>query len=331
VIITENRNEFIKQKLKEGIVPAVPIPFNKTGNIDKEAQEKYIQYMKSQPVAGFAVWAHTGRGLQINEGQRTYIMNSWRQAFPDKLIIAGVGANLKECRKSPDPEAEYLKRSIEMAYKAKELNADAIMVYAPVIFRDDKKVDEKVIQYHKEIAKVGLPLILFYLYEQAGGITYSSKVLNELLKLEAVLGIKMATLDSVMTYQDVSRLIQDKFPQKIFITGEDRMFGYTLMRGAQAALVGIGSACTALQKSMMDAYYNRNFDKFIELSKKVDELAECTFVYPMEGYIKRMLVILSLLGVIPIEATYDPFGPITELEDTEINEIKLVLQKLGQL
>lgn len=327
----EDRYQDVKQKLIEGIIPAVPIPFDENGHIDKDAQEKYVQYMKSQPVAGFAVWAHTGRGLQINDEQRTYIMNSWRNAFPDKLIIAGVGANVKECMKSPDPEAEYLKRSIEMAKKAKELKADAIMIYAPVIFRDAKDVDEKVIQYHKEIAKVGLPIIVFYLYEAAGGVTYSPKVLNELLKLETVLGIKMATLNSVMTYQDVSRLIHSKFPQKVFITGEDRMFGYTLMRGAKAALVGIGSACTSLQSSMMDSYYRGNFDKFIDLSNKVDELAECTFVYPMEGYIKRMLTILSLLGVIPMKATYDPFGPIKELEDTEINEIKSVLTKIGQL
>lgn len=327
----EDRYELIKRKLKGGIFPAVPIPFDENGNIDRVAQENYVQYMKSQPVAGFAVWAHTGRGLQINDEQGTYIMNSWRDGFPDKLIIAGVGANLKECMKSSSPEAEYLKRSIEMAEKAKELKADVIMVYAPVIFRADKDVDEKVIEYHRLIAKVGLPIIVFYLYEAAGGVTYSQKVLNELLKLDAVLGIKMATLDSVMTYQDVSRLIHDKFPQKIFITGEDRMFGYTLMRGAEAALVGIGSACTGLQKLMMEAYYNGEFDKFIDLSNKVDELAECTFVYPMEGYIIRMLTILNLLGVIPKKATYDPFGPIKELEDAEVNEIKSVLTKIGQL
>lgn len=293
-----DRYEIIKQKLKKGILPAVPIPFDVKGNIDKDAQKNYVQYMKSQPVAAFAVWAHTGRGLQINDEQKTYIMNSWREAFPDKIIIAGVGANIKECMKSPDPEGEYLRRSIEMAEKAKELKADAIMVYAPVIFKNCSDVDEKVIQYHKEIAKVGLPIIMFYLYEAAGGVTYSTKVLNEILKLESVLGIKMATLNSIMTYQYVSRLIHDNFPHKIFITGEDRMFGYTLMRGAEAALAGIGCACTSLQKEMMDSYYNGSFNKFIELSNSVDALAECTFVYPMEGYIKRMLTILNLLGVI---------------------------------
>jgi 4-hydroxy-tetrahydrodipicolinate synthase len=323
--------ESVMSKLKKGIFPAMPVTFDRNGDIDTSAHDNYIKYMKTQPASGFAIWAHTGRGLLINDEQRTYIMNSWRNAFPERLIIAAVGANARECIKNDNPEVEYLRRSMEMAYRAKELKADAILSYAPVILRDSKDVDDKVIEYHREIAKAGLPIILFFLYEKAGGVTYSKRVLNELLKMDEVVGIKMATLDSVMTYQDVSELIRINHPAKMLITGEDRMFGYTLMRGAQAALVGIGSACTNLQKDMMDSYYNGDFNKFIDLSNKVDKLAECTFVNPMEGYIKRMLTVLSLLGVIPMEAAYDPFGPLKELQASEIKKIESVLKEIGQL
>ena len=44
---------------------------------------------------------------------------------------------------------------------------------------------------------------------------------------------KMATLDSVMTYQDVSRQLRERHPEKLFITGEDRFLGYSLRRGAR--------------------------------------------------------------------------------------------------
>jgi 4-hydroxy-tetrahydrodipicolinate synthase len=46
--------------------------------------------------------------------------------------------------------------------------------------------------------------------------------LDDLLALPNVIGIKMATLDSVMTYQDVARHIQSRHPDKLLITGEDR-------------------------------------------------------------------------------------------------------------
>ena len=48
------------------------------------------------------------------------------------------------------------------------------------------------------MASVGLPLILFYLYEAAGGVSYSPELLDELLTSPQVIGIKMATLDSVI-------------------------------------------------------------------------------------------------------------------------------------
>ena len=41
----------------------------------------------------------------------------------------------------------------------------------------------------------------------------------------------------------------------------------------------------------------------------VDDLAQHTFVAPMEGYIRRMLWCLRIQGVIPEDAAHDPWGP----------------------
>ena len=49
--------------------------------------------------------------------------------------------------------------------------------------------------------------------------------------------------------------------------------------------------------------------RFLELSDAVDLLAEALFVEPMEGYITRLLWVLVHLGVIPMEAANDPWGP----------------------
>ena len=218
-----------------------------------------------------------------------------------------------------------------MAQLAKDLGADAILAYAPVMFRGDKDANRKIIEYHKQIIDVGLPVILFYLYEEAGGVSYTLDVLNELLSMDEVVGVKMATLDSVATYQEISALIERNFPGKVLITGEDRFFGYTVMRGAKAALVGVGSACTTLQKNMMSSYYDGDYKEFIDLSRKVDKLAECTFTAPMEGYIKRMLVVLNLLGVLPDTGIYDPFGPFCELESDEVKKIESILKEIGEI
>ena len=103
------------------------------------------------------------------------------------------------------------------------------------------------------------------------------------------------------------------------ITGEDRFLGYSLRRGARAALVGLGAICCELQAELIRANEEGNTDRFLELSDAVDILAEAIFISPMEGYIKRILWALVHLGIIPPAAAYDPWGP--ELPTDQFNEI----------
>ena len=216
-----------------------------------------------------------------------------------------------------------------MAADALENGAHALMAYAPTPFRQSRKCEDLTIEYHKQLASMGAPLILFYLYEAAGGISYSLALLRSLFALPQVVGIKLATLDSVMTFQDVACLISREFPEKLLITGEDRFLGYSLMCGAQAALIGMGAACTGLQLDLVQAYFQARAAEFLTLSRLVDELAEGLFVSPMEGYIRRVLWTLVHEGIIGRESSYDPWGP--ELREGEFAEIGKVLHRVAQI
>ncbi|QGP92040.1 4-hydroxy-tetrahydrodipicolinate synthase [Neomoorella glycerini] len=321
--------DVFRERLRQSFFPAVPVPFRQDGTIDRLAQESYSRYLAGQPVTGVAVWAHTGRGLFLTSEQREYVYWSWREAIGnDRPIICGVGSRVSPGT-AADAEKLFLQQAMEMAEQARNLGADALLVYPPTFYRGTIGQEEKIIAYHRMIAGLGVPVILFYLYEAAGGITYSPAVLQELFALPQVAGIKMATLDSVMTYQDVANLIRRDYPAVKLITGEDRMLGYTIALGADGALVGLGAACPGPQVAMLKAFGEERYEEFVRLMLQVDRLAECTFVHPMEGYIQRMLYILTLQGVIPAGAAYDPFGPgITEAERSHIRE---TLQDLNLL
>ena len=174
-----------------------------------------------------------------------------------------------------------------------------------------------ILEHHARVAEVGLPLILFISMRRPAGIAYNQTVLDELLDLPGVLGIKMATLDSVITYQDVSRHLLERHPEKLFITGEDRFLGYSLQRGARAALIGMGSICCDLQAELIRANATGDSRGFLALSDAVDRLAEIIFVKPMDGYIRRLLWALVHLGVIPLEAAHDPWGPQLDSDEFE--------------
>ena len=311
----------LRARLDGGLIAAVPVPFGPDGRLHAGAHESYIRYVTAQRLAGVAVWAHTGRGLMLDEVTARRVLADWRAALPEAVVVAGAGS-----RRGAEP-ACTTSDTLAMAERAAALGADALLAYAPAWLRGHARRDELIIEHHRRLAAVGLPLVLFYLYEEAGGISYGPSVLDELLSMPAVVGIKMATLDSVMTYQDVSRQLLTRYPEKLLITGEDRFLGYSLMRGARCALVGMGAVCCDLQADLIRAHVGGDAARFLRLSGVVDALAECLFVSPIEGYIHRVLWALAHLGVIPAEATHDPWGP--ELTAREFEEIGRTLEALA--
>lgn len=312
----------LKAALAGGLIPAMPVMFDREGRFHGRAHEAYVSFMSSQPIAGAAVWAHTGRGLLLDDETARVVMQQWRQGLPNKPLIAGVGARSEESNARQATSATF-----SMASAAAEYGADALLVYPPSWLKHHEQRDSLIIEHHRRLAELGLPLVLFYLYEAAGGVYYTTAVLDELLALPNVIGIKMATLDSVITYQDVARHIQSRHPDKLLITGEDRFLGYSLHRGAQMALIGMGAVCTDLQAELTAAHFSGRAERFLELSSLADQLAEVLFIQPMEGYIGRILYALSKLGVIPVEAANDPWGP--PLTSREIENIANVLNVLN--
>lgn len=235
--------------------------------------------MARQPIAGVAVWAHTGRGPHLVDDQRRVVLEEWRAALPGKVIVAGANGPT-------------------MARDAKRGGADALLAFP---------VPENAIVYHDELSQE-LPVIAFYLYEAAGGVDYDDETLHAILSLPAVIGIKVATLDSVMTFQRIAAVMRDH-PDKLLITGEDRFLGYSLMMGARAALIGMGAALTDLQASLLSSHASGDDHTFLRLSAQLDAFAHAAFTDPMQGYIRRMLWALAAEGVIPEDACDDPWGP----------------------
>lgn len=311
----------IRGQLRQRLIPALPVPFTSERIIHHDSHVRMAEYMVAMPIAGVAVWAHTGRGLYLTEQEREDVLTHWREALPDSVLIAGTGCPAAMSGDSVRSDDDYILRARQMAEHARALGTDAILCYPPVRFREmpERQREEAIVTYHREIALVGLPIILFYLYEAAGGISYSPRVLRELFKLPEVIGIKMATLDSVVTFQDVASQIKAEYPDKLLITGEDRFLGYSLMMGADAALIGMGGALTMLQADMMKAFYSEESQNFLYHSQWVDRFAMATFCQPVEGYISRMLYALSWLGIVNREATYDPWGP--ELREQDLRAV----------
>jgi 4-hydroxy-tetrahydrodipicolinate synthase len=194
--------------------------------------------------------------------------------------------------------------SVEMAREARSGGADALLAFPT---RDDP------VAYHASLGEQ-LPVMAFDLYEAAGGVPYSDASLRALLGLPSVIGIKVATLDSVVRFQRIAEIMRD-YPEKLLVTGEDRFLGYSMMMGATAALIGMGAVLTDLQARLIDAFRARDWPRAIDLTTRCDALGSVVFGAPVEGYIRRTLWALVVEGIIPENACDDPWGPPLPAEE----------------
>ena len=109
-----------------------------------------------------------------------------------------------------------------MAGQAAELGAEALLVHPPTFARGRDDLEKVVVEYHDEISRAGLPLILFYLYEAAGGVSYPATLLSELVARPEVIGIKVRDTGQCDDVSGPGGDASGPFPGKVLLTGEDR-------------------------------------------------------------------------------------------------------------
>ncbi|HEX4214544.1 MAG TPA: dihydrodipicolinate synthase family protein [Candidatus Dormibacteraeota bacterium] len=298
-----NRSELVDH-LRGRLVPALLTPMTEAGEVEPDAFERYAAAIGERGVSAVAVWAHTGRGPYLDrEGRRSVLRSAVDAAGVP--VIAGVGAPTGTAA----TRAAVVRGAMDAAAEAAAGGAEALMVFPPVALRHLPGREEAALELHRRIAELGLPILLFLLHGEAGGFPYSDGLLRELLSIPQTAGIKLATLDSAMTCQDVIALVRSEFPDRLAVTGEDRMYGPSLMWGADSALVGIAAAAPELSLRPLEAWRSGDAAGFLTASERLDRFATATFRAPIEGYVQRMLWAAAWEGLIPERLARDPHGP----------------------
>ena len=277
-----------------------PRPFRSTARELSCAGARSIPaYMAGQPVAGVAVWAHTGRGLMLDASTAERVLRDWRDVLPDRLVVAGVGAP-----PTADPSAataapsEWPRSRAARRGRAPRLRA---LVASRPRGRDRRSSSTTAAR------RLGLPLVLFYLYEGAGGIGYAPR--SRRAARDAG-GRRHQDGDARQRHDVPGR----RAPDRRAASGEAAHHRRGSLPRLQpdvrrARRPRSAWARPAAPTGQPDRRAPGRRRALPEPLAAVDVLAEATFVRPMEGYIRRMLWVLVHQGVIPAEAAHDPWGP----------------------
>jgi 4-hydroxy-tetrahydrodipicolinate synthase len=289
------------------LIAVVPTPMDSGGEIHREGLRHLVSWIDRSAPGGVAIGSPIGRGSKLAPDSWIRLVRTWRDGLSaEKLLVASVGAT-PEVRRP----LEVFESARMIASQASREGADVLLVQPPGALRGRPERDRQVLEYHSALAEVGLPLLISYRRESSGGIAYGPEVLAQLLARPEVLGVEIATIDGITTFQQVQALSKELAPDKIVISGEERFLGYSLMSGADAAMVGIGTIAPELVEDLLRAYFEPDPARFLTRSAEVDNLARSIFRSPIEGATLRLLRNLVDQKIIPPEAANDPWGPMS--------------------
>lgn len=279
------------------------------GAIDPKALKAYLKWLLPQGPVALALNTDAGEGPHLLPQEKLDILALVKSEVAGQVpLICGLsGANTAA--------------TLEWGKKAKALGADAWLLFPLPAYRGAKGRDPVIIEYHRRIASLKVPIVLFQLQNELGGVEYPMETLKELVAIPEVIAIKEATFDISKYIQTVAFLKAQ--PRKIdILTGNDNFILESFYLGGTGALIGFGAVLVKEQVRMMKAALAKDWATAFRLYEKINPVAQMAFAPPVRNYRARLKEILKLQGVLPGSAVR---APLLELDKSEKALVKKVL------
>ncbi|MEM2718593.1 MAG: dihydrodipicolinate synthase family protein [Candidatus Bathyarchaeia archaeon] len=291
-----------------GLIPAALTPMDKRFNVDYEQLEDYVKWLLSFNIGGLAVNVDTSEGPHLFEEEKIEIIKVVSGVVKGRVpVVAGLHArNTMEAAAS--------------AEKYREAGADGLLVFPHSAFMGQRS-EEIIYEYHNAVAKsADIPLILFNLQPELGGVEYTRTVLEKLSEIKSVVALKEASFDA-RKFVEVSRTLS-QLPRKItLLTGNDNFIYESLILGAEGGLLGFGTIAVGEQVEMFDLVGRGRYREAREIWDRILPLEEAIFTPPVRNYRARLKEALVMMGVLKTPYVRPPLMPISESERGEIRRI----------
>ena len=276
-------NKFL-EKVVGPVIP-IPTPFTANEEVDYAALSTYVDYLVSHGIKNIMTTVGTSRFNLLTDEEIKKVNQTIVEAAKGKAIT--MVAN---------PITGGTRNTIAHAKHAEEIGADLFLVYFPERYYGE----DNTYEYFRLIAesvKMGILIHEMPMRNGYGGpaVQYSLKLLEKLLIIENIVGLKEEALDA-----EYSNYLVEALSEKAVIIGAgggmSRYFERDFARGSKAFLGGIGGFVPALELSFFE-YLTRGQKEKAE--KIVREIEKIYFekVVPVGWHpsLKRALALKELL------------------------------------
>jgi 4-hydroxy-tetrahydrodipicolinate synthase len=294
----------------EGLHPAIVTPFHEGGTISYTDFERVVNYVTAHPVGAIVVNGHAGELLKQTRQERKDVVKAAVEFAAGRCpVVAGI-------------HSEYVKEAADMAEDVQSVGASGILLLPPWhqfggftgVVGSPGALDPTgahTEKFYKEVAKVGMPIIIFN-YAEFSIAGYNMDTVKKLLDIKEVVGIKQPS-QTPFLYQEAYKEIKAYRPEVGILAADDLMLYYGLVHGVDGALIGIGGIATDQWLLMMQEIKNGNYDAARQIHEKLTPLMIATHV-PLLYHCVRMKIGLRKMGIIKSSAVRQPPYPREEDE-----------------
>jgi 4-hydroxy-tetrahydrodipicolinate synthase len=300
-----------------GLIPATVLPMTASANIDEPALRRYIRWTAEQGPVALAINVDTGEGPHLTHAEKLRVLEIVAEET-ELPIVAGVAG-------------PFTDQAVAQAHEYRAAGASALLVFPIPAYLSEPLDPQIPLGYHRELARVGLPLILFQLQPALGGVNFDTETLRRLIEIDGVIAMKEASFDA-RRYLDTVRMVEQtpkyRRGEFTFLTGNDNFILESFVLGCTGALIGFGAIMVAEQAEMIEAWRAGEIDHARALGARVQRLADVVFARPVANYRARLTEALVMLGVLENAYVRPPLIPIGDGERRLLRE---TLEEVGLL
>lgn len=277
-----------------GIIPALPTPFDKNGDVDFGSLGRLIEFTLSKGVSGFYVTGSTGEAFLLSDEERRQVLKFVAETVKGRAALIGhVG-----CMST--------KQACGLGAFAAEQGYDYISSVAPMYYAYSFTEIKK---YYSDVADAaGVPMLI-YNVPALSGVHFSVDNISEFLADDRFAGVKHTSADYFALRQ-----IKTAFPDKALLNGYDETCLAGLSMGADGA---IGSTYNFMPDKFVKIYElfkEGRIPEAMEIQKQADVIISALI---RAGVIPGMKAILTEMGM-PMGDARAPFAPLDEQTKKEL-------------
>jgi 4-hydroxy-tetrahydrodipicolinate synthase len=303
-------NSFVA-KLR-GVLPATITPFRDDHELDGHALDGLVRRLiKVNGVTGIVVNGVAGEVGALSPDEQGEVVATAVAAVQGQVpIIAGLTAET----------ARGAARLIELSAKN---GASGVLVQAPAVFaRGISAAQEIAVNYFGEIARVGVPIIVFQHQIQTGR-SYPLPLLLKILELPNVVAVKETVWDAE-TYEREVRAIRKSRPEtRIFCANDTILLPCLAFGHHDGTLVGFASMVPELIVQLYEATTRGDLKAARAVNDQLAPLTQAIYAAPSINYYSRMKAAMHMMGHLP-NAVVRP--PLIGSKAAEVEVIRAALR-----